>query len=39
MRSLHEVVAELERRIPLNLAESWDKVGLLVAPGAPLSAA
>jgi dinuclear metal center YbgI/SA1388 family protein len=34
--SLSLTIAELERRVPLQLAESWDKVGLLVEPGSPL---
>lgn len=33
--TLASVVAELERIAPLGLAESWDNVGLLIAPAEP----
>lgn len=31
-RTLQNVVSELEKFAPLNLAEKWDNVGLLIEP-------
>lgn len=33
--TLEEMVCELEKFAPLDLAESWDNVGLLVEPSTP----